>query len=215
MQELGSTQNVGRGAYVKNATPRKAVRDKGGGGRQFGQNAAAVTGISARKSVAETVADEWQNTPQKSRADATNETASEVNRSPKTAMSSSNHSAADYWKMDRSFGVEKLTYKNMWTVLKTVVKEIGDIKEASSGQFFLGVSERLDKASTLMQFSSIVDYLNEGNPFGQKTVLPKAAGGEAGRLVADPNTFLRAQANVVPDTALHLLGGAKQPPSNL
>jgi hypothetical protein len=212
MQELGRTQNVGRGAYTNNATPRKAVRDKGGGGRQFGQNDAAVTGIFTRKTVAETAADEWQNAPRKNLIDEIIEGGSEIKRSPKTAMSSGSHSAADYWKMDRSFGVEELSYKKMWKVLKTVVKEIGDIKEAASGQFFLGVSERLEKATTLMEFDLIIDNTEEEdqeNRFRVEMVPPEATDGEAERVVADPEASLQAQANVVPERALRLLGGAK------
>ena len=211
MQELGSIQDVGRDAYTNNATSRKAARDKGGEGRQFGQNAAAVTGIFARKTVAETIADEWQNTLQKSLADVLNGTAREVNRSPKNATFSSNHSAADYWKMDRNFGVEELSYKNMWKVLKTVVREIGDIKEANSGRFFLGVDERLEKFTTLMQFGSIGDYLDKGDILGQKpTTLEKPKDGKTGWIMADPKASIKAQANVTPGAALNLLAGARK-----
>lgn len=62
--------------------------------------------------------------------------------------------------IDLSFGVEKLSYKNMWRTLKTVVKEIGDIKEANENRFALGVEQRLDEAPTLMEFTSFEDYLS-------------------------------------------------------
>ena len=216
MQGIGSIQNVGGGFYTNKATPRKEVRDKGGGdGRQGGQNTAAVTGKSARNTIADSIAVEPKNPLRKSTIDdKIIESGRKVDRGRKPATSSnSSHSAADYWKMDRSFGVEKLSYKKMWKVLKTVVREIGDIKEASSGQFFLGVSERLEKATTLMQFGSIVDYLGKESSFTQKAVSrtghPKATYGEAGRIAADPNASLRAQANVAPEVALNLLAGEK------
>jgi len=62
--------------------------------------------------------------------------------------------------MDMSFGVEKLTYKKMWKTLKTVVKEIGNIKEANEDRFALGVTKRLDNVPTLMEFRSFDDYLS-------------------------------------------------------
>lgn len=205
MQELGSTQNVGRGVYVNNATPRKAVRDKGGGGRQDGQNAAVVIGESARK----TIFGEPKSDLLESLIESVSESGSAVNRGRKTTTSSISHSAADYWKIDHTFGVEQMTYKRMWKVLKTVVREIGDIKEATSGQFFLGVSERLEKANTLMEFDLIIDSTeseNQENRFRLEMVPPEATDGEAGQIVADPEASLFAQANVVPERALRLLG---------
>lgn len=205
MQELGSTQNVGRGVYVNNATPKKAIRDKGGGGRQGEQNAAAVVGESARKTAADTIVGE----PKSGLLENLSEAGSAVNRGRETTTSSINHSAADYWKIDHTFGVEQMTYKRMWKVLKTVVREIGDIKEATSGQFSLGVSERLEKANTLMEFGLIIDSTeeeNQENRFGLEMVPLEATDGEAGQIVADPEASLFAQANVVPERALRLLG---------
>ncbi len=212
MRELGSIQNVGRGAYVNNATPRKAARDKGGGGGQPGQNAAAVIGESVRKTAAGTLADEPKSTLRKSFVESFSEADSVAERGRETAMFSDSQSASTFGKIDRSFGVEEMTYANMWKVLKTAVREIGEIKEAISGQFFLGVTERLEKANTLMEFDLIADYTeekeNQGNRFSLEMVPPEATDGEAGRIVADPEASLQAQANVVPDMALHLLGGA-------
>ncbi len=205
MQELGSTQNVGRGVYVNNATPRKAVRDKGGGGRQGGQNAAVVIGESARK----TIFGEPKSGLLKSLIESVSEAGSAVNRGRETTTSSSSHSAADSRKIDHTFGVEQMTYKKMWKVLKTAVREIGDIKEAASGQFFLGVSERLEKATTLMEFDLIIDNTeeeNQENRFRVEMVPPEATDGEAEYIVADPEASLLAQANVVPERALRLLG---------
>ena len=107
MQELGSIQNVGGGFYANNATPRKAVRDKGGGdGRQGWPNATGEIGEPARKTFAETIADELKNLSRKSLLDDIIEANNEVERDHKPAASSSRHSAADYWKMDSNFGVE-------------------------------------------------------------------------------------------------------------
>lgn len=204
MQELGSIENVnvGRGAYVNNATPRKAVREKGGGGRQPGQNAPAVIGESAQKTAAGAAANEPKSTLRKGSVESISEAGSAVeHRGRETAISSDSQSAATLGKIDLSFGVEEMTYKNMWKVLKTVVKEIGDIKKATSGRFFLGVNKRLEKFTTLMEFGSLISFLAEQ----AKTSAEGVPSGAAEQIAVDPEASLQAQANVVPDTALHLL----------
>jgi len=229
MQELGSIQNVSQGAYVNNATPRKAVQGKGCGDRQPRENVAATiaraaaseeatpsvgailapTAEAAENASSGPVADEAKSTLREQFREWIDEVGSAVERRRKTATSSNGGSTETLVNTDRNFGVEQLSYKNMWKVLKTVVKEIDDIKKANSGRFFLGVNERLEKATTLMEFGSIADYLEERSTFRQKTVPPEATDGEAGRIVADPAASVQAQANVVPEVALHLLAGTE------
>ena len=108
-------------------------------------------------------------------------------------------------RIDRTFGVEPLSYKNMWKVLKTVVREIGVIKEAHHGKFFLGVSERIDKATTLMEFGSLADYLEENSDAPLKNKLSGTPKVTADPFASDPVTLLQAQANIVPEVALQLL----------
>jgi hypothetical protein len=111
-------------------------------------------------------------------------------------------------KVDRNFGVEPLSYKNMWKVLKTVVREIGVIKEAHHGKFFLGVNERIDKAATLMEFDSLANYLQENSDAQLKNELSGTSKVTADPFASDPVTLLQAQANIVPEVALQLLARA-------
>lgn len=228
MNVLGSIQNVGQDAYVNKTTPGKAAQNKEGGGRQVEeQNAAvaitlapaseeAVSSFKARlarmteaveKAASGTVAGEPKDGLLRNLIESISEAGSAVSHGRETASSSDSESASMFGEMDRTFGVEQMTYSNMWKVLKTVFREIGEIKDAISGQFFLGVSERVERADTDMEFDSIADYIERGDTLSGKTVPTEAADGEAGQIVADPEASLQAQANVVPDTALHLLGG--------
>ena len=108
-------------------------------------------------------------------------------------------------RIDRTFGVEPISYKNMWKVLKTVVREIGDIKEAHHGRFFLGVNERLNTLTTLMEFDSIADYLEENSDAPLKNKLSGTSKVTADLVASDSVTLLQAQANIVAEVALHLL----------
>ncbi len=198
MQELGNIQNVGQGAYWNRATPRRTAQHKEAvAGRQSMHYTAPEEAMNSIEAILALV------------AESAEKTAGGIIANEQTTTSSARKTDTIFGRIDRNFGVEPLSYKNMWKVLKTVVKEIGEIKEASSGRFFLGVSERLDKATTLMQFGSIVDYLEEGNVFSQGKVPPEAAGGAAGQIAANPTMSLQVQANIVPDMALRLLGGTR------
>jgi len=110
-------------------------------------------------------------------------------------------------RIDLTFGVEPLSYKNMWKVLKTVVREIGDIKDAHHGRFFLGVNKRLDEPTMLMEFDSLADYLEESPDTPLKNTLSGASKRTAELMASDPVTIalLQAQANIMPEVALQLL----------
>jgi len=107
--------------------------------------------------------------------------------------------------IDLSFGVEKLSYKNMWKVLKTVVKEIGVIKEANTGRFALGVSQRLDNAKTLMEFGSLKDFLHEKTDHMNEDTWKESGTSLAHGIASDPDAAERAQANISPHRAMAFL----------
>ncbi len=107
--------------------------------------------------------------------------------------------------IDLSFGVEELSYKNMWKVLKTVVKEIGDIKEANAGRFALGVTQRLDNAKTLMEFGSLSDYLHNKTDHINQDTWKESGTSLAHEIAGDPVAAEQAQGNISAHRAMAFL----------
>lgn len=216
MQGLGRTENVDPVAYANKAAPRKSVRSKEGAGKRAGPKKAKSA--RERQPAENITGDAWVDalprTWAKSFAECIRELLAQLESAERTAgisdkhpTATDGHSAATNARIDLNFGVEQLSYKNMWKVLKTVVREIGDIKEASTGRFFLGVSERVDKATTLMEFSSMAGYMEKKAAKVLDDTLSNLADGSAERIMSDPATSLDAQANTAPETVLHLLTG--------
>ncbi len=210
MQGLGRTESVNPVAYANKATSGRSVRGREGAGRRAGPKKAKT---GQRQQSAENTNDNvWidrlPSTSARSFQEYVHELLTRLDSARGPAAFVDKHVIGVIAKIDLNFGVEQLSYKNMWKVLKTVVKEIGDIKEASSGRFFLGVSERMDKAATLMEFGSLGDYLTNGTGVPPEDVLSDAAENVAGKIVSDPAASLEIQAGIVPEMALHLLGPA-------
>jgi len=98
--------------------------------------------------------------------------------------------------IDLSFGVEKPSYKKMWRALKTVVREIGDIKKANAGRFALGVAQRLDEAPTLMEFQSLPDYLRVKTANINEDTWKEYGSSLAHEIARDPAAAEQAQGNI-------------------
>ena len=212
MQRLGRTENVNPVAYANKAAPGKSVRGKEAAGRRAGPK--KTKSVRERQPAENITGDVWVDalpgTWGMSFREYIRELLTQLENAKRTVASSDRHSAdihsaATNTRIDLNFGVEQLSYKNMWKVLKTVVKEIGDIKEASFGRFFLGVSQRLDKASTFMEFSSMAGYFEEKATMSLEAILSDLTKGTRDQIVSGFSTSLYAQANILPETALHLL----------
>jgi hypothetical protein len=104
-----------------------------------------------------------------------------------------------------NFGFEPLSYKQMWKVLKTVVKEIGNIREAQDKRFSLDAKERLDTPSTHMEFSSLVDYLKKHSNASLKNLLSGPLKQMAEQIASDSDTSLHTQLSIKPQDAVELL----------
>lgn len=217
MQRLGRTEYLVPNAYVNKAAPGKAVVNRQGRRgpaakekAAAGDFAASVKATSGNQSQSAENADGVlasirPRTSPRTFREWIQQILDSLEKGPRGAASSKFDEAAAYAKIDLSFGVEELTYKNMWKVLKTVVKEIGVIKEASSGKFFLGVSQRLDKATTLMEFGSLAGFLKKKAAMSLEAILSDLTKGTTGQIVSDPASSLDGQGNIVPEAALRLL----------
>lgn len=230
MHELGNIQNTGHGAYVNRTTPKRAVCNKAARDQRFANDAGALAGSFLTSEELARLAsrtehdanwnlegDERKSFFQKSSFDLFREIIAAFLSDKQTADFSNIRSAADFTKVERrfsevdftkidmSFGVEELSYKNMWKVLKIVAKERGDIKEANFARLLLGVNERLSKFSTQMEFGSIMDYLNNVFDMNQEITPEQIAGTAIDQIAVDPVMSLIAQANIAPNVALYLL----------
>jgi len=145
MSGLGNIQSVGRAMHVS-GTPRN------------GKNKGKHVGTGSKAASSATPAPEETQSSASSKSVTPAEIADNL---AERVISVLDDREKYIHAMDLSFGVEKPSYKKMWKVLKTVVKEIGDIKEANTGRFALGVARRLDEAPTLMEFGSLTDYLHD------------------------------------------------------
>jgi len=217
MQGLGKMQSTSQVLNVNKVTLKRTAPGKRGGIRGIRpRNAPAAVDISASlkqrldrelkssDNPSETV-NTRSNQLRKSFPEWIREILAELANGKREVVQSESDTRKSNIKVDRNFGVEPLSYKNMWNVLKTVVKEIGVIKEAHHGKFFLGVSERIDKATTLMEFGSLADYLEENSDAPLKNKLSGTPKVTDGPFAFDPVTLLQAQANIVPKVALQLL----------
>ena len=208
MQALGRADGVDPVAYANKATPGKSVGSKRDGGRRVRPNKAKSD--RQRWPVRDKTDDVWTDALPKTLArsfrEYIHELLADLDNPRGSVLASDRHAARTKARIDLSFGVEPLSYKNMWNVLKTVVREIGDIKEASYGRFFLGVSQRVDKATTLMEFNSIAGYLEKKAARSLEAALSHAAKEPMGQITSDPAASLAAQASIAPETVLHLLG---------
>lgn len=116
--------------------------------------------------------------------------------------------------MDMSFGVEKLTYKKMWKTLKTVTKEIGEIKEANTDRFALGVTERLEKVPSLMEFTSFSDYLSSEMKNINEDAWKTAGTALAHDVVKEAVAARKAYGDISPHRVAFLLSGVVQTTGN-
>lgn len=146
MQGLGRTQNMDQVIYVDKAVPGKVVgAGKGAVGRGAKVKVAplatppATGGFAAsrkakldreRQSVDDATngvsADVVVNTSLRSFPERVKEALASTEDDPKAVVSSYGNATETSPRIDRTFGVEQLTYKNMWKVLKTVVREESD-----------------------------------------------------------------------------------------
>lgn len=207
MRGLERTEDANSAVYLHKTTPRESVRDKEHAGRRSGPEK-GKSGREPRhveKMIHEVWADLLPRRSAKSFPEYVRELLSYLDGARGEAVAHEKADDVAEANIDLSFGVEQLNYKNMWKVLQTAVREIGEIKKAGTGRFFLGVVEPPDKVATLMEFNSIDGYLEKEAAMALEAILWGTADGPTGRIVANPAVSLDAQANIVPEVVLHLL----------
>ena len=188
MSELGNVQSVGNEMRANNTGSKKAH-----GKRNAGKSASANSTVH--------IPEDTKTSAQDKSAAATEIAENLAER----VISVLDDREKYLHAIDLSFGVEKLSYKNMWKVLKTVVKEIGDIKEANMGRFALGVTQRLDEATTLMEFGSLADYLHNKTDNINEDTWKESGTSLAHEIAGDPAAAEQAQGNISPHRAMAFL----------
>jgi len=189
MSELGNVQSVGNAMRANNAAGTKKANGRGTPNTiQSASSKAAAPGQAKSSAIEKSVA----------AAEITENLAERV-------ISTVDERDKFIHAIDLSFGVEKPSYKNMWKVLKTVVKEIGVIKEANVGRFALGVTQRLDGARTLMEFGSLADYLRKKTGNINEETWKESGTALAHEIAGDPVTAEQAQGNISPHRAMTFL----------